>query len=200
MTASRKESALRRTGVIADLVVFFVTGCRWAIAVSVPLFLVSGDRPSALVAAAALLLTFLPARLLGTSLNGGAAAALAAALLAAHVVFGMLFGLYESSTRYDKVMHLGGSGAVAALLVAMTWEYLGRRFVVLPAIFVSVVAFAGTLTNGALWEIFEFAIDQTGLFTAQRSLSDTMIDLLADALGALIALAAYAAADSLRSL
>jgi hypothetical protein len=42
----------------------------------------------------------------------------------------------------------------------------------------------GALGLGALWELFEFAADATGLVTAQRGLADTMLDLGADAAGA----------------
>ena len=37
-----------------------------------------------------------------------------------------------------------------------------------------------------VWELFEFTIDRTGLFYAQRGLIDTMLDLLADAGGAVM--------------
>ena len=42
------------------------------------------------------------------------------------------------------------------------------------------------------WEIFEFSIDRTGLFQTQRGLADTMLDLIADTVGALMAAATFA--------
>lgn len=48
----------------------------------------------------------------------------------------------------------------------------------------------GTLSAGTLWEFFEFAIDRTGLFNAQRGLHDR----LADATGAVLAASAFTTA------
>lgn len=89
-------------------------------------------------------------------------------------------------------MHVIGSAGVAVLFILATRNFCYREKIELPLNILVVVIFAGTLSTGALWEIFEFAIDRTGYFFAQPGLRDTMIDLLADALGALIALSAYA--------
>ena len=47
------------------------------------------------------------------------------------------------------------------------------------------------VTLGTLWEVLELAIDRTGLFQARRGLTDTMLDLMADAIGALAATIAF---------
>jgi len=48
------------------------------------------------------------------------------------------------------------------------------------------------ISAGTLWEVFEFVMNRTGLFYSQRGLHDTMLDLIADAIGAIITLALYA--------
>jgi hypothetical protein len=100
---------------------------------------------------------------------------LVVAALAAHVVLGMAGGLYERSAVYDKVAH----AAVCFGLVR-----------VLPRAGPRWLAPLAALGLGALWELFEFAADATGLVVAQRGLVDTMLDLAADAAGALAAVAA----------
>jgi hypothetical protein len=65
--------------------------------------------------------------------------------------------------------------------------------------FVAFFAFCFALTVGALWEVFEFAMDELAGLNMQKpflgdpsGLTDTMWDLIADALGALvIALSGY---------
>ncbi|MEM6709868.1 MAG: hypothetical protein AAF648_13895, partial [Pseudomonadota bacterium] len=114
-------------------------------------------------------------------------------LVTAHVIVGMYGGLYESSGidglfglygLYDKSAHLFGSAALA-------WIGLGalnRRDLFegepIRRTLAHVIVLMATLSLGTLWELFEFAIDQTGLFRAQRGLDDTMFDLLANTLGA----------------
>ena len=53
--------------------------------------------------------------------------------------------------------------------------------------FVALFAFAFALSLGGIWEIFEFSMDQTfGLDMQRHSLTDTMWDLIADTVGALV--------------
>ncbi|MFK7854491.1 MAG: hypothetical protein AB8B79_10275 [Granulosicoccus sp.] len=150
------------------------------------------------IAVVALALTFLPGRTIRDPLLRYAFSCVTALLLAAHIVFGMQLGLYETSMLYDKVMHMIGSGAIAGLLLLAIHSYCSRNQVVLSSWHFSVLVFCGTLSAGTLWEIFEFTIDQTGMFYAQRGLQDTMIDLLADAAGAILLLALFAVAHLLK--
>jgi hypothetical protein len=107
--------------------------------------------------------------------------------LAAHVVLGMAGGLYERSTLYDKAVHLAASfglARLAALALALHAEREGLAIGVRLERWVPVLA---ALALGTLWELFEFGADATGLVVAQRGLADTMLDLAADAAGALAA-------------
>jgi hypothetical protein len=101
----------------------------------------------------------------------------AVAALAAHVVLGMAGGLYERSALYDKLVHAAIGFGLARLLA--------RTLPSGPAWLAPLAA----LGIGALWELFEFAADATGLVAAQRGLADTMLDLAAGAAGALAAAA-----------
>ncbi|MEM6606020.1 MAG: hypothetical protein AAF671_09675 [Pseudomonadota bacterium] len=110
-----------------------------------------------------------------------------ALLLTAHVGLGMFLGLYEHSALYDKFMHVLGSAAIATLAHSALLAYGERNGLRMPASFIASITLSTTMSAGALWEIFEFSIDQTGLFYAQRGLTDTMIDLVADVFGAALA-------------
>ncbi len=107
------------------------------------------------------------------------------ALLFAHIVFGMQAGLYETSAVYDKMMHLLGCSAIAGIVGWSASGYCKRRRVQLPTALLWALAVGIVISLGTLWEVFEFAIDRTGLFRTQKGLTDTMLDLIADALGAL---------------
>ncbi len=171
---------------------------RLAIAATGLLWLGSGDGPELGVAVVALVLTLLPARLVRESALRGATAAVLALLLAAHVVLGMHGGLYETSAVYDKAMHALGSAAVAALAAFALRGYCARRRIDLPTMPVCLLVLGATLSAGTLWEMFEFAIDRTGLFRAQRGLQDTMLDLVANGLGAVLVVAVLTSADLTR--
>jgi hypothetical protein len=95
--------------------------------------------------------------------------------LAAHVVLGMAAGLYERSALYDKLVHFAVSFGLARALAGTLAHSVPRWLLALAA-----------LGLGASWELFEFAADASGLVTAQRGLADTMLDLGADAAGALL--------------
>jgi len=57
----------------------------------------------------------------------------------------------------------------------------------LSPVFVSIFSFCFALAIGALWEIYEFAMDTLfGLNMQKSGLVDTMTDLIVDALGALV--------------
>ena len=113
-------------------------------------------------------------------------------LIAAHVILGMQLGLYESSISYDKAMHAIGLFAITGLIIAAVSKYCDREQLVLPLSFLSILVLGISVSAGTLWEIFEFAIDLTGLFQAQRGLYDTMLDLLANTAGALTVTGLYA--------
>ncbi len=167
-----------------------------AIALVGMIWVARGEFLNACVALVAMGLSVLPSRYLPDGRAAHVTSLTSAVLLGAHVVFGMYAGLYESSHVYDKLMHVFGSGAIAVIAIVATQAFCQQRRLVLPNSFVNLFVFGATLSAGALWEIFEFGVDLTGLFVAQRGLKDTMIDLIADAFGAVLVLTSLAAARS----
>lgn len=172
--------------------------CRLAIAATGLHWLATGNGLWAGVAAMALALTVIPVALIRDSQLRDATRAVVAILLAAHVALGMQGALYETSAVYDKWIHLLGSAALAGLGIAATLRYCDGHRVELPLTLLVLIVLAGTLSAGTLWELFEFSIDRTRLFTAQRGLDDTMLDLVADAIGACLVTVMYAASVSFR--
>lgn len=104
------------------------------------------------------------------------------AILWAHVFLGMTLELYETSALYDKVSHYAGT----ALMTWLAFKALDRqchlKAIHLSSFLLTCFILMFALAIGAIWEIFEFLIDQTDLVMAQRGLEDTMADLMADLL------------------
>jgi hypothetical protein len=102
-------------------------------------------------------------------------------------------GLYGAIGVWDNLTHALSSSLVAAAgyttVRALDVHYDG---VYLPGQFVAAFLLIFTLAFGVLWEVLEFAIDglatETGMDSvlAQHSLANTMLDLVFDAVGALV--------------
>ncbi len=165
--------------------------CRTVIAIVGFRWLMAGDTLNFGVAVVAFTLSVLPTQQIRESGLRTVATVTLALFLAAHIVFGMNLGLYATSTVYDKVMHVLGSAALAGILTLYFRRYCSVREIILPAELLAVLVLTGTLSAGMLWELFEFTIDQTGLFYAQRGLHDTMLDLMADAVGAIVTVSVF---------
>ena len=113
-------------------------------------------------------------------LSTGVLVFVAAALLA-----GEMGGLYETTAWFDVALHLWAAAVLAQVGWALVLLMTAGAPPAVPLWVGAVVAFAVSMMIGALWEVFEFAIDATFGTRAQRSgLPDTMTDLIADAAGA----------------
>ena len=103
------------------------------------------------------------------------------------VFLGEVYDFYERFWWWDIMMHGGsavGFGLIGFILVFMMFQ--GDRFAA-PPFAVAFFAFCFALSIGALWEVFEFGMDQLfGLNMQKSGLVDTMGDLIVDTLGALI--------------
>lgn len=103
------------------------------------------------------------------------------------VFLGEVYDFYERFWWWDIMMHGGsavGFGLIGFILVFMMFQ--GDRFAA-PPFAVAFFAFCFALSIGALWEIFEFSMDQLfGLNMQKSGLVDTMGDLIVDTIGALI--------------
>lgn len=104
------------------------------------------------------------------------------------ILMGEALAFYDRVWWWDLALHGAsaiGFGLIGFLFIFMLFE--GDRFAAPPAA-VALLAFCTAVTVGALWEIFEFAMDQFLGFNMQKSgLIDTMGDLIVDAIGAFIA-------------
>ncbi len=176
--------SLQKEQIVATWLVLI---CRVSIAIVAMAWFVSSEMLKFGVALTSFALTFLPSQVIARPIIAQAALLVTGTLLAAHIVFGMYFELYEASVWYDKIMHVIGSSAVAYVLFVTVDVYSRQWQLAMPPIVAPMLVVLGTLSAGTFWEFFEYGIDTTGLFQAQRGLDDTMQDLLADAIGAVIA-------------
>lgn len=121
-------------------------------------------------------------------------------LLAILFVFGALFlgefrSYYERFWWWDIALHASSGlllGILGFLLVYVMNESK-RIDLHMRAGFVALFAFVFAVAVGTFWEIFEFAVDQVFGTTMQKpmlgdpsGLTDTMWDLIVDALGAFV--------------
>jgi hypothetical protein len=107
-------------------------------------------------------------------------------------IFGTIFlgeigGFYARFTWWDTLLHAGsaiGFGMIGT--VVMLFFVRGDRLRA-PALLLAMMAFAFAVSIGAIWEIFEYAMDQIFGMNMQKSgLVDTMEDLIVDLVGAAI--------------
>jgi hypothetical protein len=96
-------------------------------------------------------------------------------------LIGMRYGLYTNSSLFDKAMHTVITGGFVVMWIDWIRPALhGSRLDPAKGFWgLLQLTLIFTLATAALWEIFEFGIDQTGLFRAQRGLDDTMYDMIA---------------------
>lgn len=170
-----------------------VVASRLAIAATCTHWLLDNARLELLVGVCALGLTWAPAAFLRDDILRAPTQSLVAFLLAAHIVLGMALGLYERSSVYDKWVHLVAFGAMTALILLAVTRYCTRHRLAPPFQFIQLFVLTCALSLGTFWELFEFSIDRTGWFTAQRGLHDTMLDLVANLSGVLLVLGSYSA-------
>jgi len=100
------------------------------------------------------------------------------------IFLGEAFDFYERVWWWDLALHALsaiGFGLIGFLFTLMLFE--GDRFAA-PHWALTFIAFCIAITVGAMWEIFEFGMDQIFGFSMQKNgLVDTMEDLMIDAVG-----------------
>ena len=113
---------------------------------------------------------------------------LAVVFVYASLFLGEVHGYYVKYWWWDSLLHAGSGlllGIFGFLLVHVMNEKKDLHLSMKPS-FVALFAFMFALGMGAIWEIFEFAVDQAFGTNMQKSgLVDTMWDLIVDGLGAL---------------
>lgn len=113
---------------------------------------------------------------------------LAVVFVYASLFLGEVHGYYVRFWWWDAILHIGSGfllGILGFLLVYVLNEHENVDLHMRPH-FVALFAFMFAVGIGALWEIFEFAMDQLFHLNMQKSgLVDTMWDLIVDTVGAL---------------
>lgn len=101
------------------------------------------------------------------------------------VYLGEAFDFYEKYWWWDVLLHGGsavGFGLIGFIFVFILFE--GDKYAA-PHWALALIAFCIAITIGAVWEVFEFAMDQVFGMNMQKSgLIDTMWDLIVDIIGA----------------
>jgi hypothetical protein len=114
---------------------------------------------------------------------------LAVVFIYASLFLGEVHGYYVRFWWWDAILHLG-SGFLLGILGFLLVYVLNERDDVdlhMQPHFVALFAFMFAVGMGAIWEIFEFAMDQIfGLNMQKSGLIDTMWDLIIDAGGAIV--------------
>jgi hypothetical protein len=114
--------------------------------------------------------------------------ALTVVFVFASLFLGEVRGYYVRFWWWDIVLHTASGfllGILGFLLVYVLNEKEDIELHMKPG-FVALFAFMFAVGLGALWEIFEFGMDQFFGFNMQKGLVDTMWDLIVDAIGALV--------------
>ncbi len=106
----------------------------------------------------------------------------------ATLFLGEIQGFYARFWWWDVILHTGSAiafGLFGFILIFMLFE--GDRFAA-PPIAIAFLSFCVAMAIGAIWEIFEFSMDQfLGMNMQKSGLIDTMWDLIVDAVGAFFA-------------
>lgn len=113
---------------------------------------------------------------------------LAVIFIYASLFLGEVHGYYVRYWWWDALLHTGSGfllGMTGFLLVHILNEMENINLHMKPG-FVALFSFMFAVGAGAIWEIFEFSMDQIFGSNMQKSgLVDTMWDLIVDTLGAL---------------
>ena len=164
-------------------------GMRIVVAVAAVVYAVQGDWSDALATALVFLLMFVPMIMrrrfhvyLPFALELGIVAFIFLSLF-----FGDIQNYYDSLPAWDKLLHFQ-SGLILAVAGFVVVYLLNEtdRGLDLSSLFVAVFAAFFAIALGALWEIGEFTGDVLFLGHWQPSLEDTMWDLIADSIGAIL--------------
>jgi len=107
----------------------------------------------------------------------------------ASMYLGEIHSFYARIWWWDLMLHALSGVIIAAIGFSLVGILNGeeRLAVELSPAFVAIFSFSFALSMGVIWEIYEFSMDSLfGLNMQKSGLSDTMGDLIVDALGALV--------------
>lgn len=105
----------------------------------------------------------------------------------AAILLGEVHGFYDKFLWWDIVLHTGSGIALGFIGFLILYTLYDQKRLHASAFMISLLSFAFATGGGAVWEIFEFAMDNFFGTNMQKSADDTMWDLIVNALGALLA-------------
>lgn len=108
----------------------------------------------------------------------------------ASVFLGEVHGFYMRFWWWDSMLHFLAGIALGVVGFAMMYIFYKSGRIVAPPIFIAFIAFCFSMTGAVVWEIYEFGMDQflgTNMQRTETGVVDTMIDLILNTMGAIIA-------------
>ena len=106
----------------------------------------------------------------------------------ASLILGQFNKFYEKFHWYDAFLHFISALVFGIIGFLIIYVFYSTNRLKIPRAVVILYSFSFALMIGALWEILEFIIDRSfGTNLQVNSLEDTMVDLILDAVGALLA-------------
>ncbi len=106
----------------------------------------------------------------------------------ASIFLGEVGDYYDRFWWWDTLLHAGAAFSFGFIGFLVLFLLQSRQKLQASPLLISMFAFSFGLAIGALWEIFEFAVDSLfGLNMQKSGLPDTMGDLIIDTVGAGIA-------------
>lgn len=111
----------------------------------------------------------------------------------ATLFLGEIFDFYESFWWWDVLLHFGSAIGLSLVAFLVLYFLYKSSVVKSPPSVAALFAFSFGIAMAALWEIFEFGMDEIfGLNMQKSGLDDTMWDLIVSVIGAgLVAVWAY---------
>ncbi len=111
------------------------------------------------------------------------------AFIFASIFLGEIRSFYMRYWWWDSMLHCISGFVIGAIGFSLVNLLNKSKSIVfkLEAFFISLFSFCFAMAIGALWEVFEYFMDQTFGFNMQKTgLQDTMWDLIIDAIGAFV--------------
>jgi hypothetical protein len=151
--------------------------------------LTQGETPTALAAAACLVLAAAPVAwgaVAGITFPGRLLTGLLA-FNASALLLGEIGGLYVTIWWWDILLHLVASVVLAVLGMALAMMATDGSLGQIGARMLAILAFSFAMMVGAMWELLEFSLDATlGTVTQRSGLPDTMGDIAVNVVGAFL--------------
>ena len=101
-------------------------------------------------------------------------------------IAGYVWNLYNQIRLFDEILHAFTTFALTLPIALLLYQVILIGAHTRPLLFILTVACLG-LAVGAVWEIAEWAYDQIVPGNVILGKNDTMIDLIADAIGSILA-------------